>query len=696
MDRRHDHGGMASNSWSATNTGLAQAFWYIIAAVVGLCLVARAVDHLQSRSRLQTLRSKSVAYPTRPQNAWQQVWATTTALAREASYPQLYIPVRGLQWLTPPPAGRLLLLLAYWAVVIYMMAADAVFKDVLFWERIGYRNAWTSVMQVPLLYMLALKTNLIGIISGTSYERLNWLHRWVARTLFVTTTVHGFHFYRQWQIADIVDWQLEAMPMVVYGIGAWAILLWFFVTSLKPFRSMAYEVFVIQHIIGALLFLWLLYVHLPAAARYNVWFCVALLCLDRLVRGAMFLWQNTKLNPVRSRCTGGQRWGHKVQLTLAGDATTVVTIKDVHFTWRPGQHLWLWLPRIGLVDTHPYTIACPHRMPKTCICNSIQLVIRAHGGFSKRLHRYATKMAESGAPQDTLTAFVIGPYGNPPRWDVYETLVLLSASTGTSYTLPILENVLRAAEVAGDGSTTCTKRIDFLLAARQGEELGFYVERLREALDQARLVGIELNVHVAVTGRDQLSAITALPLMSTTASSTKTSSSLDEKSAAAAVDMVSQSEPPRSCCKHARNESSSSESNEMTPALRSVSDKRSSDKITANMTSAAITSQEAAATSPCCHATSQQPEPTIRHANSSTNQSGGTVQITYSATRPDIRALLRGAVEATGGETGVVACGGQSLVAAARNGVASLSDERAVHKGTGAQGIFLHVEEYCF
>ena len=53
-------------------------------------------------------------------------------------------------------------------------------------------------------------------------------------------------------------------------------------------------------------------------------------------------------------------------------------------------------------------------------------------------------------------------------------------------------------------------------------------------------------------------------------------------------------------------------------------------------------------------------------------------------------------MEATGGETSVVVCGGQSLVAKVRTSVASLSDERAIHKGTGAQGIYLHVEEYCF
>lgn len=71
-------------------------------------------------------------------------------------------------------------------------------------------------------------------------------------------------------------------------------------------------------------------------------------------------------------------------------------------------------------------------------------------------------------------------------------------------------------------------------------------------------------------------------------------------------------------------------------------------------------------------------------------------QIIYSSERPDIANFIRSPVEATGGETSVAVCGGKSLVATVRNSVASLSDERAVHKGTGAQGIHLHVEEYCF
>jgi hypothetical protein len=46
------------------------------------------------------------------------------------------------------------------------------------------------------------------------------------------------------------------------------------------------------------------------------------------------------------------------------------------------------------------------------------------------------------------------------------------------------------------------------------------------------------------------------------------------------------------------------------------------------------------------------------------------------------------------GETGILACGGSRFTADLRNYVARTSDERAVHKGTGAQGLYLFCETY--
>jgi NAD(P)H-flavin reductase len=579
---------------------------------------------------MRTVSSKSLEYPTRVTTPFRQFWATVTAVAREASYPQAHVSSQWLSWATPPPIGHVLIILAYWTVIICYMVWDSIVYDAYFWERIGFRNAWVTVMQVPLLFLLSTKSGILGLFAGLSYERMNWMHRWVARTMLLTASMHGWHFYQEWAIADFVQLELQMMPMVAYGIGAWAILAFQFIVGFAPIRHLSYEVFVIQHIVSGAFFLWLLWVHVPAYAMYHIWFAIAVLSFDRLYRIFLLAWQNVKLSPSRSRCQGGQRIGHKTQIQRVGDAITVLTIKDVHFRWQPGQHLSLWVPRIGVAEAHPYTIACAHTLKDACVCNSIQLVVRKHGGFSKRLHEFATK-AKAANKSGEVTAFVTGPFGRPPRWEMYETLVLISASTGASFTLPILECALQRRQRA-----VCTRRIDFLLCARQGEEVSFYVQRLQELISEAAEVDIELNACVAITrdpARTPLSETSSLRKLAS--SSSGVDIKLAEGNAAAGED-----------CYCAAPAGDLEKSANATARYRSTS---------------------------------------IRTTDS---------HIVELAERPDIGRFIRRSVEITGGETSVVVCGGRSLVSSVRNCVASLSDERAVHKGSGAQGIHLHVEEY--
>ncbi|KAK2057853.1 ferric reductase like transmembrane component [Colletotrichum caudatum] len=648
---------MGTALFQETNIQLAKSFWYIIAGVVGFLGIIRGINYLEGLRRLRRCRSQSVPFPTRPSNRITQIWATATAIVREAGHPQLYIPVRGLRWATPPPLGRVLVLLAYWAVIIYMMADGAVVKDAYFWERIGFRNAWVTLMQMPLVFLLAMKVSPVGLIAGVSHERLNWLHRWVGRTMFVTATVHGFHFWTEWVLADFVEVQLKILPAIKYGLGAWGLLVWTFLVGVRPLRGMAYDVFVAQHVLTAALFLWLVYVHIPDYAMPYFWFTVALVCLDRLSRWAFLAWQNTRLRPPnRTTCEGARRLGHEVQVQAVGPSTTVLTIKDVHFSWEAGQHLYLWLPRVGPLEAHPYTIACARQLPDTCVCNSIQLVIRSHGGFSKRLHRYAQKALESSSSsspsgggrskRETLTGFVMGPFGAPPRWDIYETMVLIAASTGASFTLPILESIVQG----GGRRRGCTTRVEFVLLACQGEEIEFYTRRLRAAMDRAQQAGLELRVHIAITrsGKAREGEASASVLCSEDdrggGFGTSASSSLSARHRRDPSDGSVDGE----CCREKGAELDDPEKGE---GVRLTQRPRS-------------------------------------------GSMAGMVREYYS--RPDLGELIREPVEAAGGETSVVVCGGRSLTSSVRNCVAALSDERAVHKGTGAQGIHLFVEEYSF
>jgi hypothetical protein len=226
------------------------------------------------------------------------------------SYPQLLLHNRYFTWLSSPPLGRVLSLASYWAIIIFMMTSSAITKDAYYYERLGFRNAWISVTQVPLVYLLASKSCILGWIIGSSHERLNWLHRWVSRTLLLTVTVHGGFFMREWMRADFVVLELQIMPMVRYGLGAWGVLVWTFITSLSPLRSMAYEVFVLQHIAAAAVFLWLLWVHVPSYASYNIWFAIGAISFDWVLRFCLALWGNIRV------CGGNGTQGSATRLLL--------------------------------------------------------------------------------------------------------------------------------------------------------------------------------------------------------------------------------------------------------------------------------------------------------------------------------------------------------------------------------------------
>lgn len=82
----------------------------------------------------------------------------------------------------------------------------------------------------------------------------------------------------------------------------------------------------------------------------------------------------------------------------------------------------------------------------TAQSNDILLMIRAHSGLTRRLKEFHTEWLKLPCPNATLssnvtslTAYVDGPYGSPPNWEIYENLTLITTSTGVSFALSIMD-----------------------------------------------------------------------------------------------------------------------------------------------------------------------------------------------------------------------------------------------------------------
>lgn len=528
----------------------------------------------------------------------------------------------------------------YWIVIIYMLCHGSILPESnpYYYEKIGFRAAWVSVTQVPLVYLLASKSSTLGFLTNSSHERLNWAHRWVSRTLLITVTIHGGFFYRQWDKVDFVAMQLDMLPMVKYGIGAWFLLIWTMISSLTPMRGWSYEFFVLQHLAAAAVFLWLLWVHIPQYAMQYLWFAVAAVSFDKFVTWAWTAYNNISAKPASAPFKKGIEIGHNATIKKLNDGLISVTVHDVGFAWKAGQHIYLRLPFLSYnpLEAHPFTIA---NVPATPTTNDLELIIEKKTGFTKRLHNAATS-----APV-VHKAIITGPLGTLPSWTSYETLMLISASTGITFTLPILDSVLQSHKQGN-----CIRRIDVLHVVRKKHSCTPYLHLLESAFERARDLGIELRIRIAVTCETCgcCGANCQCHNFDTQPSASKPTPQVleGEKAGKRDGDTISISPAP------SESVSSSIEKEELSITERSASPSKS--------TTASLLPEG----------------------------------ILWTAKRPNIAEFVRRDLEATGGEAMVAVCGGKSLISCTRNAVAALSDERGAHKGTGAGGVECWCECY--
>lgn len=242
---------MGSDSSSMTESGgmftptdklLAQGFqWFCLAIIIALALhrllrQVFAISWYASNPETHDIvysTDKSVnrrirgrhnnRNPSRPSNRTEQVYATMATIVRELSYP---VPFHYAgQWAifsSGLSLGQWIMLSVYWTIILILLWSNVILDTTsslwaYHWEIVAYRAAWVSVSQLPLVYCLSCKVNVISLITGISYERLNWLHRWTARTMFLTLIVHWAYFYREWSLGSIVALEFSMMPMVKYG-----------------------------------------------------------------------------------------------------------------------------------------------------------------------------------------------------------------------------------------------------------------------------------------------------------------------------------------------------------------------------------------------------------------------------------------------------------------------------------------------
>ena len=649
------------------------------------------------------------ATPAKPKSFFFTTLATVTALNREIAYASLPPLSYKRARFRAPPLGSILLVSANLVLLLVLCFYRLDPQDRV---NLGYRTGYINICQLPLLFLLAGRQNIVGLLTGFGYERLNWLHRWAARCLLLTATVHVGNWFADWAPDHAILAKMKSDPMNAKGLGAWAVLVWIVVSSVTPIRGWNYEFFVVQHLLSFVAFMTMVYLHTSAQVHVWIWISVALFFLDRLIRLCSVLYNSLAI--FHSRNGPGNIWACKATFTPLSHDTTRISIRDPPLKWRAGQHVFITCPSIVPLQSHPFTVASlPHD-------GKLELIVQSKKGGTRRFFHHAQRHFNA-LPLSSVdvsmasgkSVAIEGPYGRMRPLSQFDSVIFLAGSTGATFTVPLMREIIlswtesRQSRKPFGRFRSATRCIRFVWVVKSQGQLSWFSEQLstvasdlacwRESGIGPRAGEVQVEMSVYLTCALGFTADESTLSTPVAAVRSKPSYGLD----------VEYLPAPPSDEKIPRIEVE--ETSSIPPTLTDRSNARRTCGPDGTCCCTSTVDDEDAISGIACTCDRAPPQPLApsealapsTDKSSPPNASESSPRplhpsITMLTGRPNLCAIIRKALEQALGEAAVVACGPRGLTDDVRRVVVGLSDERAVHKGTGAQGIYLHTEAFGY
>jgi predicted ferric reductase len=676
-------------------------YWAAVGSAVGVAALVNLYNHVLCRQRLSAAQA-GAQYPAKPKSWIALGTATMFALTREASGFSLHIPLKK-QVLRLPSVGRVSLVLANIITLVVLCLYGLDLVDPFGKEDVAFRCGVMTLAQIPLIFLLAGKNNIIGHLSGVSYEKLNWLHRWCARCMLLTATMHLGYFFTSWARYDYIGWKLQNDPLAWKGLAAWSTLIWIVFSSATPIRGWCYEFFVVQHLVSFAVLIGFVYVHIPIVRRGYVIAPIVLFFLDRGLRALQVLYTNVSLFHPKQRQQGqtGSFLACKAEFTPLPHNTTRVVIRNPPISWTPGQHMFLSCHSVVPLQSHPFTVAS---IPEDGV---MEFLIKSESGGTRRFLRHAEKThGQSNTSIQGKTVTIEGPYGCIRPLRQFDSVVFFAGSTGATFTLPLLRDIVQgwrenttptttkksSFSVLGRQPGAATRQVHFVWVVKSRAQFSWFsdnlssisteVERLQDTLRD-----IKLEVSVYITCDESLTEghNSLLAPMTAANHATKTPQQAEHGT-------VQYRDRPASGDEALLPAKQKEPIHALTPTSSSSSSHSSNPPKPCCCRSAVSETKPAP---PCLCAQTARP-PSLQSLSPAVSLKHTHAGLAMYTGRPSTRAIMRRALEAARGESAVVVCGPVALVSDVQRDVCALSDERAVHKGTGAQGVYVHAESYGY
>ncbi|KAJ8584438.1 hypothetical protein M405DRAFT_826813 [Rhizopogon salebrosus TDB-379] len=366
--------------------------------------------------------------------------------------------------------GQVLLMLVYTGIIFYVSFYQSdPFTD-------PGRAGAVITSQVPFVYALATKNNIIGMMVGAGYEKLNFLHRLVGSLMVIGANVHFLGYVYAWSLHDTVYENL-ADPYVRWGILALVCFDLLGFGSTEFVRSRSYNLFLVTHIVGLIVFLFAACYHDPSCVPYVIT-AIVVYAIDHIARIVKTHITTARLHP------------------LPELGITRVEVPSLNAGWCAGQHVRIrvlsssmgWW---GWSEVHPFTIANTTHTPE-----GVVLMCKKTGRWTSNLFNMAQTFSYGKRGKEVgryVSIVVEGPYGGVGHimMSSYSGALFVVGGSGISFALSAVQDLVRA------GGDSHIRIIDIVWCIQDPASLSPLVTQLASIVEKG--TNMRVRVHVFYT-----------------------------------------------------------------------------------------------------------------------------------------------------------------------------------------------------
>jgi Ferric reductase like transmembrane component len=212
---------------------------------------------------------------------------------------------------------------------------------------IGYRTGHIGYALLPLLILFSGRNNFLLWITNWSYSTYILLHRWVARTFAIQAIVHSITLLLKYKGSGSYPTE-STEPYWLWGIVATVLTCAMLILSQLYFRRLAYEAFLILHILLAVFVIVGCWYHVILRWGYNFY--------DNWLYTACAVWFFDRLLRVLRVASNGVR---RAVVTEIGPDHVRVDVPGVRWASKPGYVACAYFPTLNPLrpwENHPFSM----------------------------------------------------------------------------------------------------------------------------------------------------------------------------------------------------------------------------------------------------------------------------------------------------------------------------------------------------